>query len=242
MRPKGYPEYTFLHFLTPVTLTLHGKEIAVKAGGCILYPPELPQFFRSEVPLVHNWLHAGPDLAPLLAQYRIPAGQVFYPRDAEFITEHFRKMELELFSDNPHRETLLDGYLQEFLILLNRSLLQVSSFAPVTQIQRMHIREIRQKLLSNPGKKWTVEQMAGLVALSPSRFHAVYRALFGTSPMRDLIDARVEYGKNLLLRYPDLPLPEIAEKLGYNDQFHFIRQFRQQTGTTPGQYRKENLK
>ena len=240
VRPKGYPEYTFLHFLTPVTLTLDGKAIDVKPGGCIFYPPKQPQYFYAEVPLVHNWLHADPDFESLLIRYGIPVGQVLYPRETDFITEHFRKMELEMFSANPHREALLDGYLQEFLILFSRALQHTPSPTAVKGAERLHIKEMRQKVLSTPYKKWSVEEMAGLVALSPSRFHAIYRSMFGISPMRDLIDARVEYGKNLLLRYPGMPLSEIAEKLGYNDQFHFIRQFRKETGTTPGQYRKTN--
>lgn len=240
VRPKGYPEYTFLHFLTPVTLTLNERTVAVKPGGCILYPPGLPQFFIAEVPLVHNWFHADEKLSPLLQCYGIPEGEVFYPRDPGFITEHFRKMELELFSGSSHREDLLDGYLREFLILLSRALHDPPSPAPVKYTERLHMKEMRQRVLSKPTRKWTVEEMAELVALSPSRFHTVYKAMFGTSPMQDLIDARVEYAKNLLLRYDALPLPQIAEKLGYNDQFHFIRQFRQETGMTPGQYRKQN--
>ena len=59
-------------------------------------------------------------------------------------------------------------------------------------------------------------------------------------PMQDLIEARTEYAKSLLLQQSDLPLSAVAEKLGYHDQFHFIRQFRQKVGMTPGQFRKEN--
>lgn len=240
IRPKGYPEYTFLHFCTPVTLEQNGESIEVEPGGCILFPPDMPQFFTANAALVHNWLHANKDLTPLLERYGIPVGEVFYPRDPGFITEHFRKMELELFSGSSHKEDLLDGYLREFLILLGRALEENSSPAPVKNTEWLHIKEMRQKVLSKPTRKWTVAEMAELVRLSPSRYHAVYKAMFGISPMQDLIEARVEHAKSLLLQYSELPLPKIAEKLGYNDQFHFIRQFRQETGMTPGQYRKKN--
>ena len=33
----------------------------------------------------------------------------------------------------------------------------------------------------------------------------------------------------------------LAEELGYNDQYHFIRQFKARTGLTPGLYRKLTL-
>lgn len=148
-------------------------------------------------------------------------------------------MELELFSENPYKDDLSDSYLREFLIWLFRSTRDIAP--PVTtQSEHAHLKEMRQRVLSNPQQKWTVSQMAELVSLSVSRFHTVYKTLFGTSPMQDLIEAKIEYAKSLLLTHGDLPLPQIAEMLGYNDQYHFIRQFRAETGITPGAYRKMN--
>ena len=37
-----------------------------------------------------------------------------------------------------------------------------------------------------------------------------------------------------------LTLAQIAELLGYQEQYHFIRQFKAFTGQTPGNYRKSN--
>ena len=238
VRPRGYPEYTFLHFLTPVTLQLGDAFIEVKAGGCIFFPPGMPQFFTAKTALVHDWFHATAELGVFLAQYDLPQGQVFYPAEDAFITELLQKMELEYFSENKHKKVLLDGYLQELLILLSRKL--NTSPSPLKHTELLHMREMRQRILSDPKHRWTVEEMAALVGLSTSRFHAVYKALFGISPMQDLIEARTEYAKNRLLLQPDASLSEIAEILGYNDQFHFIRQFRKETGMTPGQFRKEN--
>lgn len=238
VRPRGYPEYTFLHFLTPVTMQLNGIAVDVKPGGCILFPPGMPQFFTASVPLVHDWFHAGNELEVLLDRYSIPLGQILYPSDHSFITDLLQKMELEQFSTGKHKEALLDGYMQEFLILLSRKL--DSNSPQPKNSESLHIREMRQRILSHPTHHWTVEEMASLVGLSSSRFHAVYKQLFGISPMQDLIEARVEFAKNLLLQYPSMSLPQIAEKLGYNDQYHFIRQFRKEVGTTPGQFRKNN--
>lgn len=240
VRPKGQPGYTFMHFRTPVELEMDGQSIEVKPGGCILFPPDVPQFFTANVPLVHNWFHANETIAPLLERYSIPVGELFYPRDPDRITEYLRKIELELYSDNSHREDLMDGYLRELLIFLSRAIADASPSVPIPREQHLRLSEMRQKVLSNPNRKWTVEDMATLVGLSPSRYHTVYKAMFGTSPVQDLIEARVVYAKSLLLLYPELPLPKLAEMLGYNDQFHFIRQFRKETGMTPGQFRKSN--
>lgn len=239
IRPKGRMDYTFIHFITPVILDIDRKHIPVRAGGCIIFPPDMPQSFTAQGPLIHNWFHAAPSAQSLFTHYNLPIGQVFYPYDTLFISEHFRKMELELFSENPYKDDLSDSYLREFLIWLFRSTRDIAP--PVTtQSEHAHLKEMRQRVLSNPQQKWTVSQMAELVSLSVSRFHTVYKTLFGTSPMQDLIEAKIEYAKSLLLTHGDLPLPQIAEMLGYNDQYHFIRQFRAETGITPGAYRKMN--
>ena len=41
-----------------------------------------------------------------------------------------------------------------------------------------------------------------------------------------------------LLRDSDLPIKEIAVKVGYFDSSSFIRRFRQNTSMTPAQYRQ----
>ena len=49
---------------------------------------------------------------------------------------------------------------------------------------------------------------------------------------------KIEYAKSLLLSNKRYSLPQVAEMLGYNDQYHFIRQFKTHTGVTPKEYRK----
>ena len=240
VRPRGYPEYTFLHFLTPVILQVDGEEISVQPGGCIFFPPEMPQYFTAPTALVHNWFHATGDLKALLAEFSVPEGQIFYPENREQITELIEKMETERFGNQPYRERLQDGYLQELLILLSRGIHAAGISAITKNTELLQIREMRQQILSRPTHRWTVEEMAELVGLSVSRFHAVYKAHFGVSPMQDLIRSRIEYAKDQLLLLPETPISELADRLGYHDQFHFSRQFRKMVGVTPGQYRKDH--
>lgn len=239
-RPTGHHSYTFLHFLTPMELQFHGEIVHISPGTCILYAPGTPQWFHSSRDVIHNWMHFGEEAAPLLEQFGIPTDSLLQPGETGFISELFRKMEAEYFSNHPHREALIQNYFMEFLIQFSRAL---DSAGPETQIPR-HSREklrlVRRQILSQPEKKWTVPQMAQLAALSPSRFHAVYKRIYGTSPLQDVIDARIRYAKMLLQADGALTLPEVAERLGYHDQYHFIRQFKSVTGITPGAYRKNH--
>ncbi len=238
-RPGGYPGYTFLHFLTPVEFELQGKKVQARPGACIFYAPGEPQFFYAHKDMIHNWIHTDASIAPWLKEYGIPVNRLLYPKNTHFLSGLFQKIEAEFYSQHPHKDTLLQGYMQEFLICFSRALQGVQG-AKIQRDDRIKFRRLRQKILSSPEVNWTVTQMATAVALSPSRFHTVYKSLFGTSPMQDLIHAKIDYAKSLLLANERMTLPAVAEKLGYNDQYHFIRQFKSVTGHSPGAFRKKH--
>ena len=49
---------------------------------------------------------------------------------------------------------------------------------------------------------------------------------------------KIEKGKEALLKDRDLSIREIAASVGMNDDKHFCRLFKEETGLTPGEYRK----
>lgn len=238
-RPNGRRDCTFLHFLTPVKLRINGELIQTQPGACVFFAPGVPQWFCSETAIVHNWMHADGSLCKKLEQYAIPQNQLLYPGSAAFISRLFQLIEVEYFSQKPHKEELMESYVNEFLIQFARAL-EEESLDRISRQDRQKLSTVRQQILSQPERRWTVAEMADLAALSPSRFHAVYKTLFATTPMQDVIEAKTSYAKSLLLSRPNLTLPVLAEHLGYSDQYHFIRQFKAITGITPGAYRRQN--
>ncbi|MEM9351694.1 MAG: AraC family transcriptional regulator [Planctomycetota bacterium] len=68
-----------------------------------------------------------------------------------------------------------------------------------------------------------------------SRFHfsRLFKNSVGTSPMAYVARRRLEQAKESLKREPEVPLAQLASRLGYSDQSHLIRQFRRQFGETP---------
>ena len=187
-----------------------------------------------------QWFHAEKEIGELIQKYEIPLNCVFYPENPGFIPEMFRKMYKEFGLQNPHREELMDGYTRELMIKLSRSIQQCTSSAGISWKDQEKMQQLRYKVLSSPEQKWTVEGMARSVSLSVSRFHAVYKQMFDSSPMKDVIDSKIDLAKSLLLMEENLTLHEVTERLGYKNQQHFIRQFKSATGLTPGAYKKCN--
>lgn len=80
----------------------------------------------------------------------------------------------------------------------------------------------------------TLAQLAELSALSVSRFATVFRQQFGLSPYRYLCGLRVQRAQALLLA--GLPGSTVAAEVGFFDQSHLGRHFKQFCGMTPSAF------
>ena len=232
----GY--YNFFYFYNPVEIRVQGELIQTQPNACIISRPMESRWFNFREDSTMNWIHNDASIAPLIEKYRLPVGEVFYPCNPSFIPDLFRKIRSEFYSQNPYREELLDGYMEELLIKLSRSIREEELGHTIGGVEGRRMRDLRFQMLSHPEKNWTVEDMAKQVSLSPSRYHALYKKLFGSSPMKDVINAKIDMAKTILLSDETTTLPVVAQRLGYKNQYHFIRQFKAVTGLTPGAYRK----
>ena len=232
--------YNLFHFPEPVEIRVGDTLIQTRPNACILSKPWEPRWFYFAQDTTMNWMHNDASVAPLLEKYEIPVSQVFYPENPAFIADSFRKMYREFQSNAPHRQELLDGYVEELLIKLSRALREANASESLSNTERKQLLRLRLELMDNPQQQWTVADMAQRVSLSPSRFHAVYKTVFHTTPMADVIQAKIERAKTLLMMDEKAGILDISEMLGYTNQYHFIRQFKAATGMTPGAYRKKN--
>ena len=76
------------------------------------------------------------------------------------------------------------------------------------------------------------------VGLSRFHFLRAFKAATGLPPHRYQSQLRLARAK-MLLRTTTLSIGEIASQVGYNDQGHFARRFRQHAGVSPTRFRHE---
>ncbi|VVP13621.1 HTH-type transcriptional activator Btr [Pseudomonas fluorescens] len=81
----------------------------------------------------------------------------------------------------------------------------------------------------------SLEELAAAVNLSPFHFARVFRRATGMPPHTWLMQQRIARAR-ALLQGGCLPL-EVATQLGFADQSHLSRQFKQVYGVGPGAYR-----
>ncbi|CAN7413507.1 response regulator transcription factor [Paenibacillus sp. LjRoot56] len=83
----------------------------------------------------------------------------------------------------------------------------------------------------------TLTQMAEYTDLSISHFGALFKRYTGESLISYINQVRVEKAKELLRNSKD-KIYAIAEEVGFSSQTYFIRVFKNMTGMSPNEYRK----
>jgi AraC-like DNA-binding protein len=88
----------------------------------------------------------------------------------------------------------------------------------------------------DPGRDWTVAELAGLAGASRSVFAERFLAATGTTPLRYLAGLRMRLAIRWIGR-DRLPIDTVADRLGYASQAAFSRAFKRVTGQSPGAVR-----
>ena len=83
----------------------------------------------------------------------------------------------------------------------------------------------------------TVAEMAATVGLSESWFSHVFKQTTGKTPLQWQLEKRIALAQKLLLE-SDLSVAGIAAQLGFSDQAHLTKAFRQIAGETPAIWRR----
>ena len=85
----------------------------------------------------------------------------------------------------------------------------------------------------------TLDRISEVLAMSPGHFAHVFKTTTGLAPHHYVVERRIDRAKGLL-RKTELPIAEIAHRVGFQNQSHFSFAFRRATGVTPRQFRGGN--
>lgn len=240
-RPNGSGDNLLLLLKTPAVFRLGGKDIETAENSFILYKEGTPQFYRSKgSEFANDWFHfsCSEEENALFESLAIPFDKVVQIGDMSVLSMLIKSMSYENYSSNLYRADSARLYLNLFFIKLSEKLQNSSGSLISTHYDKMSV--VRSKIYSMPGHDWNVEGLAHELTMSKSHFEHMYKRIFGTSVMNEVINSRTEYAKFLLVT-TDIPVRQIAEMCGYKSDIHFMRQFKSRTGVTPSGFRAENI-
>lgn len=99
------------------------------------------------------------------------------------------------------------------------------------------IRRAKQYIQNHYSEPITLEEVSGIVGLSPAYFSVLFKKTEGEGFVKYLTNVRLEQAK-ILLRETNVSVAEICRKVGYNDSKHFTHIFEKTVGIKPATYRK----
>ena len=71
--------------------------------------------------------------------------------------------------------------------------------------------------------------------LSTFYISKIFKSETGDAPIRHLINIRLEKAREIIEEAPELSIKEVAARVGYEDVYHFSKQFKKHYGVSPSQ-------
>lgn len=236
-RPSGSGDNLLLIFKTAAQIRTESGYTDIPADSAILYSKDYPQYYRAAgEEYINHWIHFDIENGEgFLNRVRLPMNTVFHVSDMASVENIMMQINLENVSENPNKTESLNLYLR----LLMAKLGGADEKSEHTSVHHSSLRSLRAEIYRNPSQKCCISDFAARVSLSPSHFQALYKAEFGVSCYEDVLTARIEMAKYYLINTA-FSVSRISELCGYENDVHFIRQFRAREGMTAGEYRRLN--
>lgn len=99
------------------------------------------------------------------------------------------------------------------------------------------ILEMQEYLTNHYAERLTLDNLSEKFSVSKYHLQRLFKKYVGQSPNEYLASQRLNHAKELL-RSTDLPVGEIAYRIGVENTSYFISQFRTQERITPQKYRE----
>ncbi len=141
------------------------------------------------------------------------------------------------------RYFMLKAYLMQMVLLVIREQYEPVEKKKGCAFESANRKYIVEQIVSyfeeHYSEKISLDQIAENMYLSPFYISKIFKSETGDTPIRHLIDIRLEKAKELLENGDEGRIQEVAAAVGYDDAYHFSKLFKKRYGITPSQARKK---
>lgn len=239
-RPRGRLDWQLLYVASGKAHFFFGEEEqVVSAGHMILYLPRQEQhyeYYAKDKPEVY-WVHfTGSNVKNILRHFSIPMdGNVFYSGAPSAYQQLFKEMIHELQSCRVGYEELLEMYLRQIFLLIQRTRLEERPTVNTFIYEEMEY--ARRYFQEHYNENIIIEDFAKTRGMSVSWFLRNFRQTTKISPMQYILNIRMKNASDLL-ETTDYNVTEISAIVGYDNPLYFSRLFKKHSGFSPSDYRK----
>jgi AraC-like DNA-binding protein len=162
------------------------------------------------------------------------------------ISKHCYAMIAERESNKIGQYFMFKTHLMQMLLLVMREIAEVDCCQQKgcnfeTYNKNYAVNRIINYLNENYEQKISLEQIAHNMYLSPVYISKIFKEETGESPINYLIKIRLEKAKEILLNEGSGSIKSIANRVGYDDVYHFSKLFKKYYGISPLYYKKRAM-
>lgn len=247
--PKSRPQY-HLHVILDGSgyFEIENHKYHLSRGQIFLIPPNVTSHYYSDSsnPWYYAWVSfIGTHAEKYLQQAGFLNG--VYVRDSYFPPEEYSALISQMLE--AHKLTITNelkrtSTLFSFFSLLTESnqVLNSSSGKAVYEYSgSTYLEHAIQFIQFNYNRNIQVSDIADYIGITRSYLFNIFKTNLNISPKDYLLHYRMDMAKNLLETTSD-SIQIIAENVGYKDPLCFSKMFRQYTGVSPSQYRKNKTR
>lgn len=213
----------------------------IRSGqGFMLFPGQITTYIADEkLPWEYTWLEFdGLRVRELLEITGFsPDAPIYHANSKELRTCMMDEM-LYIAQHAEESPFHLIGHLYLFLDYMSRSVSSMT-FTKGGKLRDFYIKEALNFIEQNFQNEITIEDIAACCGLNRSYFGKIFRDALGKSPQEFLISYRMAKAAELL-KLTQLSIGDIANAVGYPNQLHFSRAFKNTYKISPRDWRNQN--
>ena len=206
-------------------------ELTVQAGDAVILFPDEPHLYEPAVRWKTRWIvWSGPEAFHLEQLGFIAKARSRLSGSAGMVMTAYAKL-LELMN----REDMASILKRKILLLelINDLFAAVKSNVTAgSMVNRLET--VLEQMRHGGHYDFSVTDFAAFCGLSETHFRREFKNYTGRSPKDFMVSIRISKAKELLTQ--GNTIKDTAMRLGYRDVFYFMRQFKEVTGKTPGNF------
>lgn len=235
----GLPNYLLLLVKTEAWFVLDNRRIYTKPNMAILFNRNSYIHYGCDKANYNDdWIHFDIDNEEelvLFSSLSIPFGQPIYISNIHALSHYVQLISNSYRTRSLHWEAITNSLMHALLYSLDEELATPNN-PFISHKYYPSFSALRSQLYNDPSANWSGDDMAKSLCLSLSYFQHLYKDFFNCSCQQDIILARLEKAR-FYLSNSDMPIGKLALFCGYNNEIHFMRQFKKHEGITPSMYR-----
>lgn len=260
--PRIIPDCQLVYTIEgEATLAIGGENIALTGGTGVFYGAESPhQIVVAEhtewtfASIHFSWdqsspvpVHPDPGIVlcpasdlgkPALAYTVEVDGYGVVPFPFQFTLPHLEPLFMQITREYRFAEPGYESVLRGLIVQLLTDVLRHRIEEGRDTASRRKIAPALEAIRKQPDRAWTTAELARLCGYHPTYFAELFQLSMGAAPKQYAAQERIRRAKFLLIE--ENTVEAVAHKLGYASLHYFSRQFKQETGLSPTQFKKRS--